>query len=376
MYIHIPFCAAKCDYCSFYSIPVEGLSPGSFEDIESRYFIRLIDELELRMDIQGTEIDTVYFGGGTPSLVKPGHIESTLNTLRSCFQILPGAEISIECNPENFSFDRFSLWKSFGINRITLGIQSFNPRLRSLIGRRATWADRGILEKFMTVPGIIHGIDLIAAIHGSTDEELSGDLDHVIECRPEHVSAYMLTVEEGTPLSRVFTAGNNFEDDQRRKFEKTMDTLVENGYIHYEISNFALPSFESKHNLKYWKFAPYIGLGVRAHSFIGGRRLYNNQTLDEYLRGPSILEDRRGGKSAAAEYLMMAFRLLHGFTDREFESMLGSPVPEAVLRSMEGNEKSGMIDIQNDCEGVRFKLTRDGLFLADSVIYDVIETLL
>ena len=353
-----------------------GLSPESFKSLAMRYFLRLEDELDSRSNLHGIKIDTVYFGGGTPSIVLPSLIESLTNKLRSRFRIIDGAEISIECNPEDFSRDLLSRWMSIGINRVTMGVQSFSPHLRSLIGRRSKGPDRRLMESFMSAQGIVHGLDLITAIFGSSDVDFLCDLKLLIDYRPEHISAYMLSVDEGTPLSRGIITGADGEEEQRRKFEKTMDVLIENGYIHYEISNFALPSFESRHNMKYWKYQPYIGLGVRAHSFIHGQRFFNDQTLDEYLRKPSLREDYRDKNGAMAEYLMMSLRLVDGFTDHEFKTANGVIIPDEVMRVLEIREKRGLLEIRTEGEEARYKLSRDGIFWADSILYDVVESLL
>ena len=376
IYIHVPFCAAKCDYCSFYSIPCGSMEPSARRGLFDRYFSVLKREIADSARYQGLPVDTVYFGGGTPSCVGSAHLGGVIDILRGNFNLLPGAEISVECNPGDFSASLAGGLVDIGANRITLGIQTFSGRLRSVIGRSAPPGSPGLLAGLMSVKGIVHGIDLIAGIPGCTDDELRDELAPVTAMRPEHISAYMLSVEEGTPLARRLRLDGAAGEDQRRLFGMAMDILAGAGYRHYEISNFCLPGFESRHNMKYWTFQPYIGFGVRAHGFAGGRRFYNDQSLEEYLDGPVSREDTRPLSAAMAEYIMTGLRLIDGFTTGDFEAALEAEVPPAVARCFGELNKRGMIDIAGDGSDLRYRLTREGLFLADSVIYTAVESLL
>jgi len=336
----------------------------------------LKSEIEASTHCHGMPVDTVYFGGGTPSLAGPDTIGQILSIIRSCFKLLPGAEISVECNPGDFSVPAACAFRDLGVNRLTLGIQTFSERLRGVIGRSAPAGNAELLAEFMSVDGIAHGIDIIAGIPGSTDEELDAELAPVAARKPEHVSAYMLSVEEGTPLAGRMILDAAAGEEQRRHFATAIATLTRAGYRHYEISNFCLPGFESRHNLKYWKFLPYLGFGVRAHSFVGGRRFYNAQSLEEYLAGPVRSEDVRTGNAAHAEFIMIALRLIDGFTDAEYEAALGAGMPDSVARSFEEQQRRGMIEIAAGGKSTAYRLTREGLFLADSVIYAAVESLL
>lgn len=376
IYIHVPFCASKCDYCSFYSIPCGSMEPSERRGLLDRYFSVLVREIEGSARNHGLHVDTVYFGGGTPSYAGPSLLRGVLDSLRGHFNLLPGAEISVECNPGDFSVSLAGELVDIGVNRITLGIQTFSGRLRSVIGRSAPQGSPGLLSELMSVRGVAHGIDLIAGIPGCGDDELHDELVPVTGMRPEHISAYMLSVEEGTPLARRLRPDSAAGEEQRRLFGMVMEILTGAGYRHYEISNFCLPGFESRHNLKYWTFRPYIGFGVRAHGFTGGRRFYNDQSLEEYLDGPASREDTRPPSAAMAEFIMTGLRLIDGFTAGDFEAALDAQVPASVKYGFGELSKRGMIDIAGDGRNERYRLTREGLFLADSVIYTAVESLL
>jgi oxygen-independent coproporphyrinogen III oxidase len=222
-------------------------------------------------------------------------------------------------------------------------------------------------------------VDLIAGIPGGNPDDARADANALLIFRPEHVSAYMLSLEKGTPLAARFRSTYETERSSRESFEALMDGLVRGGYTHYEISNFALPGFQSMHNLKYWKFLPYLGLGASAHSFTGGRRRYNAQSMEEYVRedGARLIIDERGPRAAAAEFIMTGLRLLEGFSVAYFEEMLGFALPEKVARRFQELEDDGLVErARDDPGGALIRLTREGLFAADDVIFRAVEPLL
>ena len=302
VYVHIPFCREKCDYCNFYSVPLSGNS--SYAEIDS-YVDRVLIEMEKRADdLSGYSVDTIYFGGGTPSLVSPEQIARLIAGVRQHLRCDPEeSEISLECNPEDFSISRIEGYKQAGINRVILGVQTMQKRLHSTIGRSSALCDEILLNDFFSIDGIAHGIDLIIGVPGEREEELISDLDGILCYEPEHISAYLLSIERGTKLYGRTAPPDDYDELQRRLYLLTRERLLSNGYHHYEISNFALPSFESRHNLKYWMFMPYAGFGVKAHSFCHNERWYNDMSLSDYLTDAVVLtRDTRNRNQMLAEF--------------------------------------------------------------------------
>ncbi|TAL32933.1 MAG: radical SAM family heme chaperone HemW [Spirochaetes bacterium] len=380
VYLHIPFCRSKCDYCGFYSVPVDGMEPGARDGLLARYAEKLIVELRARAgEIADTGADTLYLGGGTPSLMGPALAGRLIDAVRGSVDLDKDAEITLECNPEDFTPETLAGYRDAGINRVVLGVQTLRAEEWRFIGRRARLCGEADLRAFMGVPGIAHCVDLIAGIPGGNPEDARGDAHALLDVRPEHVSAYMLSLEKGTPLAARFRSTFESEKSSRDSFEALMDGLVGGGYTHYEISNFALPGFQSRHNLKYWRFLPYLGLGASAHSFTGGMRRYNVQSMDEYVseNGVRLSLDARGANAAAAEFIMTGLRLIEGISVSYFEEMLGFPLPDGVARRFEELKDEGLVERTHDDAGNGIiRLTREGLFRADDVIFRASEPLL
>ncbi|OHD64812.1 MAG: hypothetical protein A2176_10870 [Spirochaetes bacterium RBG_13_51_14] len=377
IYIHIPFCRKKCDYCNFYSVPAGRF--GADGEVPEAYMARLHAEIRKRlpgMDISGA--DTIYFGGGTPSLMTPAQIWGVLDMLGEIAIIERGAEITLEMNPGDASRGRLTAYRDAGVNRIVLGVQTFSGRLHRLIGRSAEPCTARDLDMFFSVPGIDGCIDLITGIPSQSEPELNRDIDLAAAYRPRHISAYLLSVEKKTPLGGRFHGGPAAEDDQRRLFELTMARLQARGYEHYEISNYALPGFESRHNMKYWSFEPYAGFGPGSHSFMNNERSFNAMPVHEYIQSEqTIIEhDPRPAGSAAAEYFLTGLRLIRGISIRDAERRLEVTLPESVLARIMKAEEGGTIIADRSDGDLRIRLSAEGIVLSDSVIYDIVEPLL
>lgn len=294
LYIHIPFCKNKCPYCDFYSVKYN-------EDDAKRY----VDEvIECIGDYNGC-FDTIYFGGGTPSIIPPEFIGKIISASRKQFAIDDDCEITIECNPSKDLRDNFKLYKSYGINRISLGMQSAVDRERFALGRSAgrTQVEKAISDARSA--GITNiSLDLMLGTPHQTEQSLNESLDFIIESGVPHVSAYMLKIEQGT---RFYDIKDKLElpneDAVANIYLKTVETLERFGLKQYEISNFAKPGYESLHNLKYWELAPYLGIGKSAHSYYGGKRFY-------YDRNFCRKDDGEGGTDEEA--LMLGLRLTKG----------------------------------------------------------------
>jgi oxygen-independent coproporphyrinogen III oxidase len=376
VYIHVPFCRAKCDYCGFYSVPLEGAGEGCA--VPDGYLRRLHDEIRERLAPDTLPAaDTVYFGGGTPSLLSPGQVGGILRLLAERVSLAPGTEVTIEMNPGDLSVEKLEGYRAAGVNRAVLGVQTLTPRLHALIGRSAAICTARELDLFFGVAGIVHCADLIAGIPTQNGEELGRDIDIIAGYRPLHISAYLLSVEKNTPLATRIAPDAALEETQAACFETLAGRLKERGYVQYEISNYAVPGYESRHNMKYWRFEPYIGFGPGAHSFINGERYINTMRVGEYLGAGRFLlqHDARTARSAAVEYLMTGMRLLKGVSLREMEARLAFRLPGDVRERVREAASAGMIVMEQDADDT-IRLSERGLILADRVIYSIVEPLI
>jgi oxygen-independent coproporphyrinogen-3 oxidase len=377
VYVHIPFCRKKCDYCNFYSVPLSSSSYAENE-IES-YIERILIEIEKRAgDLSTYSVDTIYFGGGTPSLLSPEQIERVISSLRLHLRCESDrSEISLECNPEDFSVTKIEGYKQAGINRVVLGVQTLHKRLHSTIGRSSTICDDILLNDFFSIDGIAHGIDLIIGIPGEREDELISDLNGILRYEPEHISAYLLSIERGTKLYERAVLSDDYDELQRRLFMLTREKLLAGGYNHYEISNFALPSFESRHNLKYWRFMPYAGFGVRAHSFCNNERWYNDMPVSDYLTDDVVLtRDARNQNQIIAEFLLTGLRMLKGISLRDFKREIGSEISIELMERVEEMQDGGFVELVSEEDDVFIRLTGDGIFLMDSIVFKLTESLI
>jgi oxygen-independent coproporphyrinogen-3 oxidase len=378
VYIHIPFCRRKCDYCNFYSIPTARSTLDGRELISS-YIDRLLVEIEERSgDLGKYSVDTIYFGGGTPSLLSPEQLERVMNCLRLNLRFESGPlEISLECNPDDFSIDKIEGYKHAGISRVVLGVQTLNSRLHSIIGRTAELCNEALLNDFFSIDDIVHAIDLIIGIPGEGDGELISDLDGILRFEPEHISAYLLSIERGTMLYERYVPSDDYDTLQRRLFMLTVKELLCRGYNHYEISNFSLPSFESRHNLKYWRFMPYAGFGAGAHSFYDNERLYNAMSVSDYLTGKVILtRDERDRDQTMAEFLLTGLRMLSGISLRDFEREIGCEMSVELIKRAEELQNGGFIELVSRGDDIVLKLTGEGIYLMDSIVFHLLEPLI
>ncbi len=370
LYIHVPFCRSKCDYCSFYSIR-EDTSP---YDIDA-FVTRLTRELEsFRKSFGAVVFDTLYIGGGTPSILSVEMMRRLLDAAGTMFSIADDAEVTVEMNPDDISRGKLFGFRDAGITRIVLGVQTSIMKHRQTLGRRSRNCTEDDLELFFSVPGITRCLDFIAGIPGQTESGIDADLGIIRRFRPEHVSLYMLSIEDGTPLAARVTPDAEFEENQRVIWERAIHYLKGMGYRHYEISNFALPGFESRHNMKYWDFTPYLGAGPGAHSFFNGLRFSNPASLEEYMKPGEFrrINDYRNADQLLVEFIMTAVRKLDGFTAGEYTAISGRPLPAEVIKRLGDKEREGLISSENGC----YRLTENGVFLADRVIFDLAEPFL
>ena len=304
LYFHIPFCKSKCPYCDFYSV--------KFDEASAQQYVQEIcDEIKQYQGI----FDTVYFGGGTPSILPPELIGKILDCARTQFEISDDAEITVECNPSKDLSEDFKKYASYGVNRISVGMQSAVDSERFALGRAAGRNEVERTINYARQSGIENiSLDLMLGTPKQTIESLDYSFDFIKSVGVPHVSAYMLKIEEGTKFFQMRDRLVLPDDDTvGEMYLKTVDTLASFGIKQYEISNFAVPGFESRHNTKYWTLTPYLGIGKSAHSFWGGKRFF-------YDREWNKIDDGTGGDKE--EQIMLGLRLAKGIdkslVDRDF----------------------------------------------------------
>lgn len=284
LYIHIPFCVKKCNYCAFLSFHAESSPRKEYSDA-------LVNEIKMRAD--GNRIDTIYVGGGTPSVLDISQLRDIMHAVKTSFEIAPDAEITIEANPGTLGIKervvraKLQAYKSMGFNRLSMGVQSMDNDRLSFLGRIHTVENvrRDVaIAREMGFDNI--NLDLMFSIPGETTEDALSDTHKIMELEPEHISCYSLQIEEGTPFHSMIESGEIKEvadEEDRNTYHKICSLLKDAGYEHYEISNFAKPGFESKHNSLYWNMDEYIGCGLGASGFVGGVRYKNISDLQEYI---------------------------------------------------------------------------------------------
>ena len=280
LYIHVPFCRSKCRYCNFYSL-------AAAENHIPRYVQALIKEMVLYAGSSGP-FDTIYLGGGTPSMLSPEQLCEIFKEIRTHFSIAPANECTIEVNPGDLTDDFIAFLTGSPVNRINMGIQAFDDRILTFLGRRHRAEDALVAFERLRRSGFDNvGIDLMYGIPGQDRAAWRGTLHHALSLSPEHLSCYQLTLEPTTPLGKEFAAGRIELPDEGAQYDffmTTTEVLEQGGYIQYEVSNFARgDAYRSRHNSKYWDHTPYLGLGPSAHSFTAGRRWWNHPSLEHYL---------------------------------------------------------------------------------------------
>lgn len=370
IYIHIPFCKQRCNYCAFYST--------TLYNIRERYVDALCKEILMRKEYAASApIETIYFGGGTPSTLTLEQLQKICNTIYDVHSVSPTAEVTIECNPDDLTPEFLTQLRRLPFNRISMGVQSFNDTQLKRLGRRHNADKARQAVKNAREAGYDNiSIDLIFALPGSTLSDWEHDLKSAIALRPDHLSAYNLTYEEGTPLHRALERGDFTElseEENVEQFQMLITKLKEAGYRHYEISNFALPGRESRHNSSYWNDTPYIGCGAAAHSYNGTSRQWNIADIKEYIEGvesdapnfeiEELTEEERYNDTIltrlrTAKGLPLAW-IKESFSEKLNNYMLHAAEKEIAL----GNLKE---------EYGHLSLTEKGIFISDAVIRELI----
>lgn len=312
LYVHVPFCRTKCPYCDFHSVTE---APGE------AWIDALLTEARRQSGRFG-ELDTLYLGGGTPSSLAPALTERLIRGLRDIVALTPDAELTIEVNPDDVTRDRLVHWRALGIERLSVGVQSFTEDELFFLGRRHTAEQTLTALELARDAGVANlGIDLIFGLPGRSADDWRRNLEQALELEPEHLSCYQLTVVPDTPLGRRATAGEidpPSEELGRELFLLTHETLGAAGYDHYEISNYARrEQLRSRHNLKYWRHAPVLGLGPAAHSYLKGERWWNLRPISDYVEALEAGRTPREDGETLSDEQMLLERLMLGFRTRE-----------------------------------------------------------
>lgn len=371
IYIHFPFCKKKCLYCAFYSI-------GNFQQYES-YLQALQQEIDLRKDyLQEREIETLYLGGGTPSLLKISDLKAIVAQLKQHFTFAPHLEFTLEGNPDQLTLEYVEQLKELGVNRLSIGIQSFDNKVLQLLGRTHDSVQaRQAIENALTAGIGNVTIDLIYGIYTRSLSEWQKELQVVKDYQLPHFSAYSLTVEENSLLERRINA-NKFpqlnENQSVEELECLIDFAQQSGYEHYEVSNFALPGFASRHNSHYWDGTPYLGLGPSAHSFDGQSRQWNCASVKEYAESlaqqrPFFTIERLTPNEQYNEYILLHLRTAAGISLAELTEKFGEESLQYLLQELRKIDTS----LYTQACG-RIRLTRKGIPLTDAITAELFKS--
>ncbi|MBQ9744632.1 MAG: radical SAM family heme chaperone HemW [Clostridia bacterium] len=376
LYIHIPFCVKKCNYCDFYS-----LGCVADEGIE-----RYIDCLCLHIGMEGKNysnrrVDSVFFGGGTPSILSVEQIKKILNAIRHSFHLTEDCEITIEANPGTLTEEKAESYKSLGINRVSIGLQSASDSELRMLGRIHTFEDFQESYRLLSLAGIDNiSVDIMYALPNQKTDDFIKTVDKVCEFSPEHISAYCLKIEENTYFYKIKdTLSLPDEDEQYKMYISLCDRLEKMGYEQYEISNFAKSGKRSKHNMKYWLSLDYLGFGPASHSCIEGGRYSYSESIEEYEKS---LEDGNEPKKIPEadtpltrdeiidEFVMLRLRLSDGVNVKEFEERFEISF-ENRYKKISMYEKSGYICKKNGA----YAFTPKGFFVSNYILSDILESI-
>ena len=388
IYIHIPFCVKKCNYCDF-------ISEVAVSEVKVKYMEYLLKEIDIVfIDIADKyEISSVFIGGGTPSILAGEDIKKIISKLQKIFLFSYNAEISIECNPETVSYEKLLMYKEAGINRISFGLQSANNEELKLLGRIHNY------EKFVENYNLVRSvgfeninIDLMSALPFQTIESFIKTLEKVIKLNPEHISVYSLIIEEGTPFYSIYKDSENIpsEDEDREMYHITKEIMEKNGYNRYEISNYAKEGFECRHNIGYWTGINYRGLGLSASSYIEGMRFSNPRNMLDYIKYiDNLYMDKKdisvNGKlknnakstiytgleteklSISAlyeEFMFLGLRLIKGISEKEFEDRFNIKIDSIYYKEIKENVENGLLIRENGY----IRLSEKGIDLSNQVM--------
>lgn len=370
IYLHIPFCKTRCIYCDFYST--------TRSNVKERYIQALCRELELRKPYLGNEpVETIYFGGGTPSQLSKKDFEKIFATIEKEYGMQHCQEITLEANPDDLSPEYIKELTTLPFNRISIGIQTFNEQTLQLLRRRHTAGQAVQAVEECRKAGFRNiSIDLMYGLPGETRESWKADLEKAVSLNVEHISAYHLIYEEGTPLYKMLLKQKVAEVDEESSvgfFAMMIDQLTQAGFQHYEISNFCKPGMHSRHNSSYWNGKKYLGCGPSAHSFDGKSRQWNVSSLDKYLEGiekeiPVIEVERLNITTRYNDFVITSLRTMWGLPLNRLKEEFGEELTLYCLSAAQIYVNSGKLEIRDNT----LYLTKEGIFISDGIMSDLL----
>ena len=368
LYIHVPFCVKKCAYCDFLSGP-------SDEKSRERYVELLCEEIQVcRGKVEEYQVSTVFFGGGTPSVLQGEQIKRIMETLRKVFVFETDAEISMEMNPGTVTSEKLVAYREAGINRLSIGLQSVQDEELKLLGRIHTYDEFLHSYELARKAGFENiNIDLISAIPGQTVSSWAETLKTIVELEPEHISAYSLIIEEGTPFFEKYGEGFGqemlpSEDEEREMYRQTKQILHEAGYERYEISNYAKEGRECRHNIGYWERAPYLGFGIGAASLFEETRSANPSNIEEYRTSfeKKFQAEKLSVEEQIEEFMFLGLRMMKGISKQKFAEAFGKEIEEIYGKQIERLKKAELLEENDD----RIYLTEKGIDISNSVFVE------
>ena len=365
LYVHIPFCVRKCQYCDFLSGP-------SDEETKDRYIEALLKEIRAAEHTEDYEIVSVFIGGGTPSALKAEAIASIMRTLQEKFFFCEDAEVTIEANPGTVDLEKLTIYRNVGINRLSLGLQSTDAEELKLLGRIHSYEEFLKSYEWAREAGFSNiNIDLMFAIPGQTGEAWRQHLYQVAELNPEHISAYSLIIEEGTPFAEQ-NLDLPDEDTEYQMYEDTAEILERYGYRQYEISNYAKQGYMCRHNAGYWQRREYLGFGLGASSLYGGMRFSNTHQMQEYLKESRNPDQIRQDVTVLSrnerieEFMFLGLRMTEGISEKKFEENFDVRLMDVYGDILQKYEETGFMEHIE----TKWRLTRKGIHVSNHILAD------
>ena len=362
IYIHIPFCKQKCFYCDFCSF-------ANKNEMQEKYVETVINEIKTITHKEKYTVTTIYLGGGTPSILNPEYIKNILQEIKSSFKILDDAEITIEINPGTVNEEKLKRYKEYGINRLSIGLQSANDKILKNIGRIHDYKQFEETFFFARKCGFKNiNVDLMIGLPTQAIEDVKQTLEKIIQKNPEHISVYSLIIEEGTIIEKLINENKlqlPDEETERIMYWTVVNELKENGYNQYEISNFSKKTYESKHNTNCWKQKQYIGLGTSAHSYLNKKRYSNTNNIEEYIKNVQesniskniTIHEEQTEESTMNEYMLLGLRMIQGININEFKQKFKTDPTIKYKEILEKLQKENLIQITK----TSIKLTKQGI---------------
>ena len=388
IYIHIPFCIKKCRYCDFHSFAI-----AQYKERQEAYVEALCVELKAyALLLSDYEVATIYFGGGTPSILEVSLIAQIMSTIKAHFAIQKDAEVTLECNPETTNYDAFLAYAQAGINRLSMGLQSTNNEMLKRLGRVHTFETFKEQYDAARKAGFTNiNVDLMSALPGQTSKDYETDVRTVMALDPEHISSYSLIIEEGTPFAQDTEILNMLpeEEDAVMFYHQTKEWLAEAGYERYEISNYAKPGYESRHNSSYWTGQPYLGVGLGASSYLHDVRFQNETDLDTYIQERQLLqlqvdtkelekqlqflrreEEILSQKDRIEEFMFLGLRMMKGICVEEFSKRFGQEIEEVYGEIIAKYERQKLLEKYEKMGKHYIALTEEGIQISNRIFVD------